>query len=576
MSNKVTRIDFGKARLASLADKYYNEGDFLSALRHAYKQLELYGGDGDVFARLADIYETMNLHGSAVNWWFRYLDIADEEDHPDIYEGIAVNFLNMGNETASAYYYNRLIDVDDTVSNEMKMEIAAAFSKEKQSPFRFVYPPQLADYSKDVEAGSRALKAGDCQAAISLLSVVEKGNKQYAEAREMQAVAHLLAGENDQAQAVCEELLADKPDDIRTMATLAAVYLEQGKKEDSKKLAEYLHTLTPTDPDDLYKIATVCCENGMHAQAYEKFCQLEEKIPFDGRMLYFKAVSAFKSGQYKQAERAFSELVTVYPDAEVANFYLKALRIYGEDADRGTETAKQNLPEPNYFYHLPQEEREARCKTLVHIKECPQDEAQLFGLIAWHDGYFRWCFDEMDGGDHDLQYLAVVTAAHVRADDFLREVLLDNDVLDVLKMETLRLLYERNEEDEFGVVLCNIYRRVTLLKVALGRKKRARFIRAYAKISSKFVVINDRYAERIKQATETLYRRLEANGALDVVESSDDCACAIFFQTGLKEFGGDYERIVRAFDANGERVARILEANEKRTEQKENVQDETD
>jgi hypothetical protein len=300
---------------------------------------------------------------------------------------------------------------------------------------------------------------------------------------------------------------------------------------------------------------------------------MDSKMPYDGRMLYFKGVAAFKSGHIKEAESTFDELCSIYPDAEVAKYYLRQIRDYIEVLESGVEMPPPDL---TYFYHLPQEERESRTKTLIHIKECPKDEAQLFGLIAWHDGYFRWCFDEMDGGDHDLQYLALVTAEYVRADDFLREVLLDNDVLDVLKMETLRLLYERNEDDEFGVVLCNIYRRVSLLKISLGRKKRARFLRAYAKIASKFVVINDRYATRIKDAAERLYRNLEKHEKLDIVESSNDCACAMFFAAGLKEFGGNFEMVVKAFEANGERVLRILDAAEGKETEKENTQNEAD
>ena len=76
----IAKIDFSEERIARQADKYYNEGNYFSALRLAYRQYEMYGGDGEVFARLCDIYEGMNLHGSAVNWWFRFLDIADEED----------------------------------------------------------------------------------------------------------------------------------------------------------------------------------------------------------------------------------------------------------------------------------------------------------------------------------------------------------------------------------------------------------------------------------------------------------------------------------------------------------------
>ena len=166
----------------------------------------------------------------------------------------------------------------------------------------------------------------------------------------------------------------------------------------------------------------------------------------------------------------------------------------------------------------------------------------------------------MDGADHDLQYLALVTAVHVRADDFLREVLLNHEVVDVLKVETLRLLYERNEEMEIGLVLCNIYRKIRLLRVKIGRKKHKKFVEAYAKIASKFVVISDAYGKKIKATTEKLYRALEKYEQLDLVDSSDDCACAIFLSAGLKELGNNVEDIATAFEANAAKVRLLLTA----------------
>jgi hypothetical protein len=154
--------------------------------------------------------------------------------------------------------------------------------------------------------------------------------------------------------------------------------------------------------------------------------------------------------------------------------------------------------------------------------------------------------------------MALVTAEYVHADDFIREVLLDSEVLDVLKVETLRLLYERNEEDEFGIVLCHIYRKVPLLKVQLGRKKRKRFIEAYARVASKFSVINDVYAKKIKTATESLYRDLEGCNALDLVDKADDCACAIFLYSGIKDLRGDIEVVAKAFEANTDKVKVLL------------------
>ncbi len=543
----VRKIDFSAERLGLQADKYYNEGKYLAALRLAYRQYDLYGGDGDIFTRLSDIYESMDLHSSALNWWYRFLDIAHEDELPDIYEGLAVNYLNMGNESQSAYYYNQLVDVDATLPEETKLDIAEAFSKDQTDKFRFAYPPELADYSKELDAGSRALKLGDCKRAIQILDGVAKGSKAYVHAKEMQSVAYLLAGEMNEAENLCTELLADNPEDVRVLATLAAVYLEQGRKEESREIALKLFSMPQEHTEELYKVATVCCENGLHEQAYEKFTQLEEKIPFDGRMLYFKAVAAYKCGKLEESERALDTLCTVYPDAEVAKYYLRVLR--GRE-EHGIDPSD----EPSYFYHLPQEERENRCRALIRIGNSSKDEAQLFGLIALHDGYFRWCFDEMDGGDHDLQYLALVTAVHVRADEFIREVLLDCEVADFLKIETLRMLCERNEDIEVGAVLCHIYRKLFMPKIRIGRKKRRKFIDGYAKIVSKFVVVNDDYGERLKTTAENLYAALEKHDSLDLIDSEDDCACAIFLLAGLKELGSNRREIVATFKANEEKV----------------------
>ena len=554
---KERKIDFSRKRLARMADDYYNAGKYVPALRLAFKELLNYGGDPDVYARLADIYEGMGLQGSAINCYFRFLDVADEVDLPDVYEGLAANFLGTGNESASAYYYNKLIDADDSISSEAKLDIAEVFSNAKRDKFRFVHPSHLADYTQEIHLGSRALKAGDCKRAIAEFSKVEQGAKEYASAKEMQAVAHLLAGEAQNAEEACLELLSVFPDSIRAKATLAAVYLEEGRTDESRALAQELAALELTDTDDLYKVATVCCENDLHDEAYRKFLVLDKKMPYDGRMLYFKAVSAYKSGRIDAAEKDLDTLCTVYPDAEVAKYYLKAIREY-KDALQTENGEKPVPPELIYFYHLPQEEREHRCASMLKITSCPKDEAQIFGLLALHDGYFHWCFDEMDGGDHDLQYLGIVTAAHVRADEFLQEVLLDFEVADVLKVETLRMLIERNEDIEVGLVLCNIYRRVPVYRIKIGRKRRKKFLEAYAKIASKFIVIKDAYAEKIALAAESLYRALDAENSLDLIDNTDDCACAIFLMSGIRELGNDMGRIAAAFDANLAKVQVLL------------------
>ncbi len=558
---KSDTIDYSRERLAKLADKYYNEGKLFTALRFAYDELNTYGGSGDVYARLSDIYEAMGLHTPAINFWFRFLEIADEEDLPDIYEGLAVNYGNRGDEKQAAYYYNRLMDVDETLPEEAKIDIVSAFAKKKSDGFRVVYPPEEADYSKELAEGAQALKRGDCARAAAKFSEVQKGAKEYLAAKEMQSVAYLLSGKTEEAERLCLEVLQDVPNAERILSTLAAVYMEQGREEESKEIALRLSKLELTEPDAIFKAATVCCENGLHKEAYDKFVQVEKLMPYDGRMLYFKAVSALKSGLIEEAEKSFHTLCTLYPDSEVGKYYLRALKNREEEP----------LPEFTYFYHVPEQERESRCQSLVHMLECPKDEAKLFGLIALHDGYFRWCFDEMDGADHELQFLGLAAAVHVHADEFIREVMLDVEIADILKLETLKMLYDRNEDMQLGIVLYDIYHSLQILKINIGRKKRKRFIESYAKVASKFSVVNNDYGKRLKTASERFYRALEQNGGLELIQGVEDCACAIFFYSGIKEIPKKREEMAQIFGADIKRVNALLSAANGEPNTKENA-----
>ncbi len=548
----VKTIAFDGDLYARVADKYYRDGNYVAALKYSHKQLALAEDNwlkAEAYTRICDLYEDMGLHAQAVAYLFEYLDVCDEEDLPDLYESLAVNFLNLGNESQSAYYYNKLIDVDDTLPEETRQDIIDAFSKKKNTGYRFVYPPKKADYAKEMEIGGRALKSGAFHKAIAAFSTVEKGAKDYPEAMELQAVAHLLADDAREAERVCESLLKDYPNRVQAMATLAAVYLEQGRAEESKQLALQLCEMPLEKTDEIFKVATVCCENGLHRQAYENFVKAEKQMRYDGRLLYFKGVSAYKSGLYKQAKKTFEDLLDVYPDAEVVRYYLYKMK----EEENGGEKI-----DISYFYRLPEAEKEMRYRTLLDVRKYPKAEAEIVGVFLEQKGYLSWCFDEMDGAEKELQYLALLVAAHARADEFLRRALLNPDTVDALKVETLRLLYERNEDREFGVVIYNIYKKVKLERISIGRKKRKLFIDAYARLVSKFVIINDGYGKRIKNVAERLYRAIEKHEQFDLIDDADACACAMYLLSGLKELGTDIATVCKVFEVNQAKVQVLL------------------
>lgn len=551
---KVKKIDLSAKRLGLLAEKCIDEGDYVSALRFTFRQIQR-GGTLSAYFRLCEIYEVLELNSSAINYWFKALDACGEEELPEIYEGLAMNYLTIGKEAQAAFYYNCLIESDEYIPEETKLEIAEAFADEPKSPFKISYPPSLADYTEELDGASRAIKKGDCKKALKFLEKIPEGAKDYELAMEMRSLAYLLTGETDRAIETCLTMLKTNENNVRALSTLAAGYLEKGENEKSKEIALRLCKLTAKDEEEGFKIATVCCENGLHKEAYERFVALEEDAPYDGKMMYFKGVSAFQCGKIKEAIQTFEDLCAVYPDAAVVEYYLKKIKAYYASVQKGEEAEKPTL---TYFYQVPKEEREYRCDFLMDILKQPKEEAEIFGIFAHTGGLFRWCFDELDGMDHDLQYLACVVAARCRTDDFLKDVLLDNEVLDLLKIEILRLLFERNEKATFGTVLCHVYRRLTLLPIKIGRKSRKKFIEAYARTASKFIALRQDSGKKIKSAAEKLYRALEAYDSFDLIKNSDDASCAIYVLAEVKDVNAGIETASLAFDANPETVRVLL------------------
>ncbi|MBQ5929271.1 MAG: hypothetical protein IIX02_00595, partial [Clostridia bacterium] len=134
-----------------------------------------------------------------------------------------------------------------------------------------------------------------------------------------------------------------------------------------------------------------------------------------------------------------------------------------------------------------------------------------------------------------------------------------------------------------------IYQKVSLYRIHIGRKRRKKFLDAHAKIASKFIMLNSEYGEKIAGCAEVLYRSLEKQNLLELIDKPEDCACAIFFLAGLKELGTDPQRIAAAFEADFEKVQALLacvlasredgeeenEDNEENTQQEEKI-DEVD
>lgn len=551
---KTDRIDLSADRLISIAADSIEEHDYIAALKMLNKNAVLNGNDEDSFMLYAEAFDDMGLYEKCVNGWFRYIDYAgDAADFAEAYEGIAVSFMNLGMESFAAFYYNKLLmETDSGLTAENRQEIIESFLKTEKLPLRFAYPPRLVDYSEELESGIEFMRKNEFDNAVKEFSKVDEGNEKYFAARNYIAMCNVISDRNEQAEEECLAILRRAPDNIQALTTLAAVKGQQKKSGEAREIALRLLKIDPTDGEELYKIATVCCENGLHEEAYNIFCRLDERFVYDCTLLFFKAVSAYNCGKVDKSLEIFDTLLTIYPNAVTADYWhYEALANSKKPQDK-----RRNL---EYFYRLPKSECEANISFLTAFNRLSDAEARKLCQEADVSGAIHWCFDEGDGNSsYELKLLGAMSAVKSGLEDTVRDILLDAFLPDGIKLEVLNALVQQNREGEYGIVVCNLYKRVTFVPLNLGRNKRKTFLRAYGLAFSRFAMLEKEYAYMLAASAEKLYDRLEREGRLDTCRSVSALAAAILKFSEVKESGLTEEQINSFFGADSKKVNEIL------------------
>ena len=544
--SKTVNIDLSSDRLIAIAADMLDDHNYIGALKMLNKNAELSGNDEDSYMLYAEIFDDMGLYERSVHHWFKFMDVAHSSELSDCYEGLAVGYMNLGNEHFSAYYYNKLLLETNEVDAATREQIVQDFLSAEDNPLKFSYPPEIADVSDIMSEGINYMKTGEFDRALEQFDMVAEGNPKWSMARNYIAMCHIVQDNCGKAEEECRAVLEKYPQDIQALTTLAAVKSEAGEREEARALTSELLKLDITNTDELYKIATVCCENKMHAEAYSLFCKMNADFQNDQNVLYFKAISAFNAKMYDQCFEAFDRLLTIYPDAVTAQFYYRIARQRFESGE---------WEEMSYFCSLPQELKQSSLKMLTAFIKLPKKQAVQLADELNIEGPVKWCFDEANpNNSEELQALAAQVAVKARMDDYVRDLLLHPFIADKLKIEMLISLCERGEDNGFGVVICNVYKRISMRKLYTGSKKRVYFIRAYSRLVAHFSILDDTYGESFATAAEKLYGELERSEKLEAAKDIDALTAVIFEDSGITGTGITKENLSAFFDVSEERL----------------------
>lgn len=132
------KIDLSSDRLIAVAADLVEEHNYISALKMLNKNAERNFNDEDSYMLYAEIFDDIGLYEKSVNSWFRYIDCTLSGELSEAYEGLAVAYMNLGDEHFSAYYYNKLLLDTDEINDDERKEIISSFLSREPNPLKFV------------------------------------------------------------------------------------------------------------------------------------------------------------------------------------------------------------------------------------------------------------------------------------------------------------------------------------------------------------------------------------------------------------------------------------------------------
>ncbi len=539
------QLKFDDDFLLESAQKRMDGGDYLGALTVLNKRERMNVPLADAYELYADIFEALELWPRAADAWFRFLDTCAQEEFYEGYEGLAVAFMNMGNEFQSGFYY-RLAVAED--GGEPDPEI---FEQEVREPaLHLVHDSEENTSSPEMlGAGLALLKAGELGAAKEVFSDIPPESSDYASGAGLAAMCSLMMGEEREAQEMCERLMEEHPDNVQVLTTYCAVLGALEKREEAKAVAEKLFRLPVGATDDLYRVATALCETGLHTEAYVTLAELKKRLPYDENILWFYAASAYHVREIDEAIQSLETLTTIYPRKAVAEWYLGKLRDFRDGGEEVPMT---------YYYRLPEGEYRKLAAYLLQVSRSEPEEPGALASSAQFRESFHLAFDEMEGHDEKLQLLAAKVALKSGVDALIREVLLDYEGDDVVKLAILHDLVCRNAEESYGAVICNLYRELFIHRLEIGARKSGEFMTAFADVYAKFALLGEESEEKLCGAAEDMYATLAEAEAWELFDARAPLAAAIYREARLKHGERTLEEICNLFDADISVTRRIL------------------
>ena len=321
---KIIKAEYNNATLEKLYNKYLNNGALDSALNILDKVYDLNGESTEIYSSYANIYYKMGLYERAINYWYKFLSVAEDKELAKGYNGLGACYYKIDNKQLAGYYFNEQINTKDKSIYEYN-DVGADFFDElydDKNNYYLAYPFDKADFTKTVNRSSDLIKIGEYDKALDVLSIIPKESRFYSDALIQSALCYYFNDDKEKSLLCINEALKNNPTDLIALCNAISLYSDAGDKKSVKKLVEKLTKLPEgKDFDNLYKIFMVYCEVGEYLLAESVAKQILKKEPFNLNVLFLYGITEYNLGKYDVAESVFLRCCLIVKSYVFKHYY---------------------------------------------------------------------------------------------------------------------------------------------------------------------------------------------------------------------------------------------------------------
>ncbi len=500
-------LAFNKDGLAcrKIALKRSEKGDLIGALSALLSAYKIDQKDYKTISEIAKTYCEMGVLEQSNQFWFYYLLIAPKNLHGKAYEELAVNFFYLDNLSASAFYFQKKIELDGFISEEaLEGEISEflSFDNLKKTAYHLAYPFEKADYSGVFKMARRAFSAGDFDRAVKIYSSVPNECMTEDAFGEL-AISYYMIDNVKEALIACKNSLSFNGENITAYCNMATFYNSEGDLDKSEYYYDLALKNRKYDVDEPYKLAGCAIEQKDYFTTKECLDLIVKEKPFDPVMNFFYALSLFNVGEEKEGVVQMEKVVKICPDSDLYCFYLDYLKSLRKSNDKDEYlpiAIDKDLPKrtTQKYLKIIDKLNPTALELEFLVKDQETFDALVFGLSEKDEAIAKKCA------------LLLSASNSAKAEKKLRQILMQVDALDQTKRLIVFSLILNGKRSKITLLAGDFLAEIKHKKLIFEKDEGATlYTTAYALAVSKLVFWRGEEVDKLAFSANKTYKRLQ-------------------------------------------------------------------